>query len=61
MLNKIKEEGIVAVIRTKNHEEAIGYINACVNGGVKAIELTYTSIYISYGDRKSTRLNSSHW
>ena len=42
MLNKIKEEGIVAVIRAKNHEEAIGYINACVNGGVKAIELTYT-------------------
>lgn len=42
MLNKIKEKGIVAVIRAKNHEEAIGYINACVNGGVKAIELTYT-------------------
>lgn len=42
MLNKIKEEGIVAVIRAKNHEEAIGYINACVNGGVKAIEVTYT-------------------
>ena len=42
MLNKIKEEGVVAVIRAKDHEEAIGYINACVNGGVKAIELTYT-------------------
>lgn len=42
MLNKIKEEGIVAVVRAKDHEEAIGYINACVNGGVKAIELTYT-------------------
>lgn len=42
MLNKIKEEGIVAVLRAKNHEEAIGYINACINGGVKALELTYT-------------------
>lgn len=42
MLNKIKAEGIVAVIRAKDHEEAIGYINACVNGGVKAVELTYT-------------------
>ena len=36
MLDKIKKEGIVAVIRAKDHEEAIGYINACVNGGVKA-------------------------
>ena len=42
MLNKIKDEGVVAVIRAKDHEEALGYINACLNGGVKAIELTYT-------------------
>ena len=42
MLNKIKNEGVVAVIRAKDHEEALGYINACLNGGVKAIELTYT-------------------
>ena len=42
MLNKIKEEGIVAVIRAKDHEEAMGYIKACLNGGVKALELTYT-------------------
>ena len=41
MLNKIKNEGVVAVIRAKDHEEALGYINACLNGGVKAIELTY--------------------
>lgn len=42
MLDKIKKEGIVAVIRAKDHQEALGYINACVNGGVKAVELTYT-------------------
>ena len=42
MLNKIKNEGVVAVIRAKDHEEALGYINACLNGGIKAIELTYT-------------------
>ena len=26
MLNKIKNEGVVAVIRAKDHEEALGYI-----------------------------------
>ncbi|MGL4913894.1 MAG: bifunctional 4-hydroxy-2-oxoglutarate aldolase/2-dehydro-3-deoxy-phosphogluconate aldolase [Romboutsia sp.] len=42
MLNTIKQEGIVAVIRAKDHEEAKGYIRACVNGGIKAVELTYS-------------------
>ncbi|MBO3443221.1 bifunctional 2-keto-4-hydroxyglutarate aldolase/2-keto-3-deoxy-6-phosphogluconate aldolase [Clostridium sp. CCUG 7971] len=42
MLNAIKNEGIVAVIRAKDHDEAKGYINACVNGGIKAVELTYS-------------------
>ncbi|MBD7910767.1 bifunctional 4-hydroxy-2-oxoglutarate aldolase/2-dehydro-3-deoxy-phosphogluconate aldolase [Clostridium cibarium] len=42
MLNKLKEQGIVAVIRAKDHEEAMGIIEACLNGGVKALELTYT-------------------
>ena len=42
MLETIKKEGIVAVIRAKDHDEARGYINACLKGGVKALELTYT-------------------
>ena len=42
MLNTIKEQGIVAVIRAKDHDEARGYIQACLNGGIKALELTYT-------------------
>ncbi|SCH90531.1 MULTISPECIES: bifunctional 4-hydroxy-2-oxoglutarate aldolase/2-dehydro-3-deoxy-phosphogluconate aldolase [unclassified Romboutsia] len=42
MLEKIKDEGIVAVIRANDHEEAMGYIIACLNGGIKALELTYT-------------------
>lgn len=42
MLESIKKEGIVAVIRAKDHEEAKGYINACVKGGIRAIELTYS-------------------
>jgi 2-dehydro-3-deoxyphosphogluconate aldolase/(4S)-4-hydroxy-2-oxoglutarate aldolase len=42
MLDKIKQEGVVAVIRAKDHTEALGYINACIKGGVVAVELTYT-------------------
>ena len=42
MLNIIKNEGIVAVIRAKDHDEAKGYINACLNGGIRAVELTYS-------------------
>lgn len=42
MLNELKKQGIVAVIRAKDHDEALGYIKACVSGGVKAVELTYT-------------------
>lgn len=42
MLDIIKKEGIVAVIRAKDHDEAKGYINACVNGGIRAVELTYS-------------------
>ena len=42
ILKKLKEEGIVAVIRANSHEEALGYIKACISGGIKAIELTYT-------------------
>lgn len=38
----LKECGVVAVIRAKNHEEAIGYMEACLRGGIKALELTYT-------------------
>ncbi len=42
MLESIKKEGIVAVIRAKDHEEAKGYINACAKGGIRAVELTYS-------------------
>ena len=42
ILEQLKENGIVAVVRGKSHEEAIGYMEACLKGGVKALELTYT-------------------
>lgn len=42
ILEQLKENGIVAVIRGKNHEEVRGYIKACLKGGIKSLELTYT-------------------
>lgn len=42
ILEELKDNGIIAVIRGKNHEEAKGYIEACLKGGIKSLELTYT-------------------
>ena len=42
MINKFRELGIVAVIRANNHEEAEEYVKATLDGGIKAIELTYS-------------------
>ena len=42
MLDIIKEQGIVAVLRADRHEQAREYMNACVKGGIKALELTYS-------------------
>lgn len=42
ILEQLKGNGIVAVIRGKNHEEARGYMEACLKGGIKSLELTYT-------------------
>lgn len=42
ILNQLKENGIVAVIRGSSHDEVRQYISACSKGGVKSLELTYT-------------------
>ena len=42
ILEQLKANGVVAVVRGKSHEEAIGYMEACLKGGVKSLELTYT-------------------
>lgn len=42
MLEKLRELGIVAVVRGSSHEEAEMYVKASLEGGVKAIELTYS-------------------
>ncbi len=42
VLNRIAECGVVAVVRANTEEEAINIAKACTDGGVKAIEVTFT-------------------
>ncbi len=42
MLKKLQASGLIAVVRASNHEEALTYIAALLEGGISAIELTYT-------------------
>ncbi|WP_174614453.1 bifunctional 2-keto-4-hydroxyglutarate aldolase/2-keto-3-deoxy-6-phosphogluconate aldolase [Virgibacillus ihumii] len=45
MVNTLKQlidSKIVAVIRADSNKEALDYSNACIRGGIKSIELTYT-------------------
>ncbi|AXH51255.1 bifunctional 4-hydroxy-2-oxoglutarate aldolase/2-dehydro-3-deoxy-phosphogluconate aldolase [Clostridium perfringens] len=42
ILDELKSSGVVAVVRGKSHEEARGYMEACLKGGIKSLELTYT-------------------
>ena len=42
ILNQIAASGVVAVVRAETKEEATKIALACVEGGLKAIELTFT-------------------
>lgn len=42
IIDELKSIGVVAVIRGKSQEEAKGYIEACLRGGLRALELTYS-------------------
>ncbi len=42
ILNAICECGVVAVVRANSKEEAVDISQACIEGGIKAIEVTYT-------------------
>lgn len=61
ILNQISSIGVVAVVRGNSKDEAIKIADACIEGGVKAIELTYTvpgargiieALTEKYADRK---------
>ncbi len=60
VLYKIKESGIVAVVRGNTKQEALDIVKECVAGGIIAIELTFTTpfahqvieeLHHHYGDR----------
>jgi len=42
IISRIKESGLVAVIRAENSEQAAKITDACIEGGVAAIEITFT-------------------
>ena len=42
ILSKIAECGVVAVVRADSKEEAVSISDACVKGGIKGIEVTFT-------------------
>jgi 2-dehydro-3-deoxyphosphogluconate aldolase/(4S)-4-hydroxy-2-oxoglutarate aldolase len=42
VIERIREIGLVAVVRAENEEKAIRITEACIEGGVAAIELTFT-------------------
>lgn len=41
-LKKIMDVGVVAVVRAENEEQAFKISEACINGGISAIEVTFT-------------------
>ncbi|MBO0995378.1 bifunctional 4-hydroxy-2-oxoglutarate aldolase/2-dehydro-3-deoxy-phosphogluconate aldolase [Bacillus sp. SD088] len=43
LLAKIGEAGVVAVIRADSKEEAVEVSKACIQGGIKGIEVTFTT------------------
>ncbi len=42
VIERIKDKGIVAVVRAENSEKAFDIVEKCINGGIDAIELTFS-------------------
>lgn len=42
ILNQLQECGVVAVVRADSEEQAMKIADACIKGGVKGIEITFT-------------------
>ena len=45
ILSKLVESGVVAVVRASSAEEAVKISEACIEGGINAIEVTFTVDY----------------
>lgn len=46
ILNKVNDEKIVAIVRVKNSDLAIPLVDSLVEGGIKCIEVTFTSPFM---------------
>ena len=57
MYSVVKENPILAILRNIPLEYTVDYAQAIVDGGISFFEVALNS---EHGDRKSTRLNSSH-
>ena len=42
VITRITDVGVVAVVRAENSDKAIRIVDACIEGGIPAIELTFT-------------------
>jgi 2-dehydro-3-deoxyphosphogluconate aldolase / (4S)-4-hydroxy-2-oxoglutarate aldolase len=42
ILSRIKQSGLVAVVRAENSDQALKIAGACIEGGVAAVEITFT-------------------
>ena len=42
IITKIRDTGLVAVVRAENEDKALRITEACLEGGVPAIEITFT-------------------
>ena len=60
VLQMIQDSGMVAVVRGETKEKARAIVESCIEGGIKAIELTFTvpfahrvieDLAIQYGDK----------
>ncbi|MEG1846723.1 MAG: bifunctional 2-keto-4-hydroxyglutarate aldolase/2-keto-3-deoxy-6-phosphogluconate aldolase, partial [Oscillospiraceae bacterium] len=60
VIKRIKDDGIVAVVRAASEIEAKRIVEKCVDGGLTSIELTFTvpfahkiieSLAVSYGNQ----------
>ncbi|MEG0546523.1 MAG: bifunctional 2-keto-4-hydroxyglutarate aldolase/2-keto-3-deoxy-6-phosphogluconate aldolase [Oscillospiraceae bacterium] len=60
VIKRIKDDGVVAVVRAASESEAKGIVEKCVAGGLTSIELTFTvpfahkiieSLAVSYGNQ----------
>lgn len=57
LLNRIKDAGVIAVIRADNADEAVKLSKAVIAGGVTGIELTFT---VPHADRAITELTEAY-